>query len=289
LQRPAVLRLAEEGVLEHQAIGLEGDTGELRRALAGCEALIHLAYSPPLRKGFWAELGEQVEANLLPTIGLLDAADAAQVPFFCLASSVSVYSPPAVRVAEDSKVGVGVSPYALNKLEQEQLARTWAQDPGRSAAVLRLASVYGPGETAHRAIPGFIRAALAGQPLIVDGHGDQLFDPIYVDDAVEAISAAVGLRADGVFNIATGQGRTALDVANLVVQLTGASVEVVEDHNVASRGGAVCNVFKAAAELGFRAGTGFEAGLAQEIDWVRQEQLGEGGAHSPGQPTVVVM
>jgi nucleoside-diphosphate-sugar epimerase len=276
-----VRRLAEEGAVDHRALDLVAAPGELRDAIAGCDTLVHLAYSPPRRKGFWPEMADQVELNLLPTISLLEAADSAEVQSVCLASSVSVYSRPAVGVDEDGEVGEGVSPYALVKLHQEALVRAWAEHLGRSAAALRLASVYGPGETAHRVIPTFIRAALTAQPLTVDGRGDQPFDPIFVGDAVEAIISAARRRAHGVFNVGTGRARTAREAAELINRLTGASVDVIENPAVASRGGAVCDVSKAAAELGFRALTDFEAGLTMEIEWVRRGEPGEGGSSSP--------
>lgn len=73
-------------------------------------------------------------------------------------------------------------------------------------------------------------------------------------------------RAHGVVNVGTWRGPTGREVAGLINRLTAASVEVIEDPAVASRGGAVCDVTNAAADLGSRALTDFEAGLISESE-----------------------
>ncbi len=196
---------------------------------------------------------------------------AAGVTQFCMASSVSVYTPPGRGVDETGPVGGAVSAYAVVKLAQEQLVKAWA-GPGRSASVLRLATVFGPGETAHRAIPVFLTAAVSGQPLLLDGEGDQEFDPVFVDDVAGAFLEALARRADGTFNIGRGEGWTARAVARLLAQPWGGGLEVVENPAVHARGSVVCDVSRAASELGFRAETTLEAGLADEIRWRREQE-----------------
>jgi UDP-glucose 4-epimerase len=144
---------------------------------------------------------------------------------------------------------------------------------GRCATVLRLATVYGPGETVDRAIPNFIGAVLAGREPVVDGAGRMPFEPIFVEDVADAVACAIECRPNGIFNVGTGVGHTPREVARLVIRLCAADCGVAENPAAADRGGAISDVSRAAAELGFRARTPLPVGLRREIDWWRGRAL----------------
>ena len=69
------------------------------------------------------------------------------------------------------------------------------------AIVLRLTNVYGPRMSLNVAGQGFLgvffRRALLHEPIAVYGDGEQLRDPAYVDDVVDAFLAAGQLRDPG--------------------------------------------------------------------------------------------
>src|SRR5436190_1746590 len=83
-----------------------------------------------------------------------EAAAAGDVSFVAFASTAEVY-PTSGLNREDGPLAPR-SPYAVAKLVQEELVRAWAADTRRPAAVLRLTTVYGPGEAVRRAVPRFI-------------------------------------------------------------------------------------------------------------------------------------
>jgi nucleoside-diphosphate-sugar epimerase len=242
-------------------------------SLCGFDSVVHLGYRWPSAHGFWRRLREELRTNLLDTVRLLEAATEGGVEQVCFASSTRVYAPTAQGATEAGPTGAEVTPYALAKLEQEACVRRWARLTGGRATVLRLATVYGPGETVDRAIPNFIRAVLAGRPPVVDGAGRAPYEPVFVEDVVEAVACALERRANGTFNIGTGVGRAPRDLAARVIRLCGADCQVVENHAAADRGGAVCDVSRAAAELGFRAQTPLDSGLRREIEWLRGADL----------------
>jgi nucleoside-diphosphate-sugar epimerase len=273
LKRQDVRHLIEQAEVRYLPLALESDGPVLADALKGCDSLVHLRYRRPLSDRFWPQVAEGVNDNLRETIRLMEAVEVAGIVQVCLASSVRVYTPPALGADENAPVGGSATPYAMVKLHQEDCVRRWAGRTGRSAAVLRLATVYGPGETVDRAIPNFIRAVLAGGRPVVDGRGASLFDPIYVADVAEAFVCALEKRAGGTFNIGTGKGWPPRHVARLVIRLCGAPGDVALDLAAADRGGPVCDVARAEAVLGFRPTTGLETGLMAEIEWLRELQL----------------
>jgi UDP-glucose 4-epimerase len=273
LKRRTLRSLIERGQVGYKPFALDPEGEAMVDALEGCDALIHLRYRPPTNDGFWSQLVESLDENLVETIRLLDAAAIAGVRHVSLASSVSVYTPPAVGVDEDSPVGEPLNAYAMVKLEQEACLRHWTHQTGRPGAVLRLATVYGPGEMVGRAIPNFIRATLSGGRPVVAGQGSAQFDPIYVADVAEAFLRALEKGAEGTFNVATGQGWPTRHVARLVMRLCDVEGDVELDHSALDRDRPVCNVTRAATVLGFKATTPLEAGLQAEIDWLRSVQL----------------
>jgi UDP-glucose 4-epimerase len=246
------------------------DDQSMFEALRRCDSIVHLYYRRPSGHRLGEQLAGEVFANLVPTVRILSAAQAASVRHVCFASTTTVYTPPARGASEGAPVGGAVSPYALIKLEQESWIRQWADRNGRRAAILRLATVYGPGETVSRAVPNFIRAALTGRRPILDGRGTQPFELIHVDDVSEAFVLALSAQADGVFNIGTGAGHTPRELAERILRMCGRDLTPVESHLVPERGGTVCDVSRAASILGFVATTPLAAGLEGEIEWFRE-------------------
>lgn len=241
--------------------------------LRGLDAVVHLGYRRPAAHGFRSRLRDELRTNLLDTMRLLEAAAEGGVGHVCFASSTRVYASATRGAAEDGPIGDELTPYALAKLEQEACLLRWAHMTGGRATVLRLATVYGPGETVDRAIPNFIRAVLAGREPVVDGAGRTAFEPVFVEDVVEAVICALVRRPNGIFNVGTGIGHAPRAVASLVIRLCGADCRVIENRAVADRGGAISDVSRAAAELGFRARTPLDIGLRREIDWLHGLEL----------------
>jgi UDP-glucose 4-epimerase len=268
-----VRSLVASKAVRYSPAALAADPADLAETLHDFDSLVHLSYSRPLVDGFWSRVAEELNTNLLLTLRVLEAAELARVDQVCFSSSVQVYTPPARGVAEDGPVGGGVTPYAMVKLEQESFFRKWEQRTGRPAAILRLSTVYGPGETVDRAIPNFIRAALAGTQPVVSGHGMAEFDPVYVGDVADAISLAIGNRTGGTFNVGTGRGLSCREVATLVMRLCRAECDIAEDLAEPDRGGPVCDVSRAEAVLGFKATTPLEVGIRREIGWLRDPAL----------------
>lgn len=271
LWRKDVQRIVERGAADWVPDALTGQPTVLSEALSGCDALVHLGYRAPEPGAAVAMYRSELRLNVLPTADLLDAASAAGIQYIAFASSVDVY-PPASENREDGPVQP-TTPYATAKLTQEGLLRAWSADAGCSSAIVRLTTVYGPGEPVRRAIPRFISAVLQGQPPHVHGQGSQPFAPVYVGDVADALMAAMRQRAHGTYNLA-GSVHTVREVAELVIRLCGAGVGVREDHSVPQRPVPMCSASLAAQVLGFRP-TALTVGLAEEIRWFR-DQLGEG-------------
>jgi dTDP-glucose 4,6-dehydratase len=113
---------------------------------------------------------------------------------FVLASTSEVYGDPLEHPQVESYWG-NVNPigerscYDEAKRYAEALTVAYRRRQGANTAIARIFNTYGPRMRAHdgRAIPTFIRQALAGEPLTVFGDGSQTRSFCYVDDLVDGL------------------------------------------------------------------------------------------------------
>jgi nucleoside-diphosphate-sugar epimerase len=242
-------------------------TAELGSVLSGAQAVVHLDYRPPPRDSADPEVHESTY-NLAGLQRLLESLpeSARHVVF---ASSVMVYGPhPPVPVSEEVAPQPS-TPYGRLKQRSEELLATWAEHSGRLATSLRLSTVYGRGETVPRAIPSFIRAALAGRAPTIHGSGDDVRDYVHVSDVSRGILLALAREAGvpDVFNVASGVGRSTQEVAELVLRLTRSGQTPVHLPRETAASKIVCDVRRARTAIGYRAAVDLPAGVEDEIAW----------------------
>jgi len=166
-----------------------------------------------------------------------------------------------------------VSPYGVTKLAAEHLVRLYARDHGLPALALRYFTVYGPRQRPDMAFSRFLRATLEGEPVEVNGDGEQTRDFTFVDDVVEANLAAASVadtRPGAVYNLGGGTRITINGVLRLVAQLTGRTAVV--QRRAAQPGDARHTFADCAAarrELGFEPAVDLEQGLRAQLNWLQ--------------------
>lgn len=169
------------------------------------------------------------ELNGSATVQLLDCARRHDVRVI-LASSAAVYgNPESVPITEDTTTD-STSPYGFEKRLNEQYAQFYTETYGLPTVPLRYFNVYGPrgldGEYAG-VIGTFVRQAQSGNPLTVEGEGEQTRDFVYVDDVVRANLLAATTDAVGrPFNIGTGRSVTINYLAETVRDVVGEDVPI---------------------------------------------------------------
>jgi dTDP-L-rhamnose 4-epimerase len=206
------------------------DPDAVNGALAGCEAVVHLAAKVGLGVDL-DDLEDYVASNDLGTAVLLRAVARAGIGRLVLAGSMVVYGEGAYTCAEhgpvapgprrESQLSVGrfeppcpvcgraLSPglvsedaaldprngYAATKLHQEHLCSVWARETGGTVAALRFHNVYGPGmprDTPYAGVAAIFRSALErGESPTVLEDGAQRRDFVEVSDVARAVVAAL--------------------------------------------------------------------------------------------------
>lgn len=145
-----------------------------------------------------------------------------------------------VRTGSIAEYGTGPLPYREDQHEEPETPYAVAHVIGteqlrRLASMLtfpvvtvRLALVYGPGQSEDFLIPAMIRRCLEGQPLTVR-HPDDRRDLLHIDDAVEGLMqlSEAKLMGHTVVNLATGEAPSMREAAKLVLAATGADPALV--------------------------------------------------------------
>jgi len=82
------------------------------------------------------------------------------------------------------------TPYGLSKLMGEMIVKEWEKCYGVPAVVNRPGTIYGPGQHGSEEsgwLAWFIKCAILGKEVTINGLGDQVRDPLYVTDYVKVL------------------------------------------------------------------------------------------------------
>ncbi|MFF3907946.1 UDP-glucuronic acid decarboxylase family protein [Streptomyces sp. NPDC001848] len=201
---------------------------------------------------------------------------------FLLASTSEVYGDPQQN-PQDERYWGHVNPvgprsvYDEAKRFGEALTTAHAEAKGTDTGIVRLFNTYGPRMRGHdgRAVPTFVRQALAGEPLTVTGDGRQTRSLCYVDDTVRGILAAAAHGMRGPVNIGNPSEITMLDLARLVIRLAGSTSEIRFIERPTDDPAVRCpDITLARDKLGWEPEVDAEEGLRRTIDWFRATAAG---------------
>ena len=190
---------------------VRADAGDpaVRELIAGRDAVLHFAGVPD-PAGARRDPAAAVRANAGTTLNLLE-------------SGVPLVYPSSVRAG----LHPPPDPYAMSKRLGEEACRLH----GGPATVVRLPSVFGPGqvrwEGATGAIAAFAARALDGEPIVIPGDPQRTRDFVYVDDVMLALERLI---ADGRWGesvaISSPAPTPLLRAAELVREAAGSEVPI---------------------------------------------------------------
>jgi len=153
---------------------------------------------------------------------------------FLLASTSEVYGDPKVHPQPETYWG-NVNPigprgvYDEAKRYAEAMTMAYHSQQGVDTAIVRIFNTYGPRMRSHdgRAIPNFMRQALAGEPVTMYGTGRQTRSFCYVDDLVRGLVLLAESGEHLPVNLGNPGEFTLLELAETVLRVTGSRSEIV--------------------------------------------------------------
>ena len=266
--------------LDIRAVGVEAgdvrDIDDVRRAVAGCSGVVHLA---AISRVVWGERDPDLceATNVGGLRNLIDVlSNEDKSPWLIFASSREVYGQPqTLPVTEDTPLRP-MNVYGNSKVAGEQLVAS-AVSGGIRATTVRLSNVYGSTfDHPDRVIPAFAKNAVLGEQLRVDG-ADNTFDFTHIDDTIRGLVSLVEHKmrgGDGLppIHFVTGQPTTLQQLAEMAIDIADTDAEIryapARTYDVATFCG---DPTRARELLGWSSRVSLREGLTRLIDDFRAE------------------
>jgi len=255
----------------------------------GFDAVAHLAAQAGVRYSL-VNPQAYVASNLAGFVNVIEAARAHQIGHFVYASSASVYGlNESLPFSTRDNVDHPVSLYAASKKSNELVAHCYSHLFGLPTTGLRFFTVYGPWGRPDMAYFLFTKAILAGRPIEVFNFGEMRRDFTYIDDIIEGVVRALDRRPAGdpgwsgrnpdpsrskapyrVYNLGNGRAVGLMDLIAAIEKSLGRKAEIkllpLQPGDVPVTWADTSDIEK---DLGYRAQTPVETGIARFIDWYR--------------------
>jgi len=209
------------------------------------------------------------------SFNVVEAAAEHRVSKLVAASSASVYG-----MAEEFPTRENHHPYdndtfyGAAKSFNEGMVRSFRAMQGLDYVLLRYFNVYGPRMDVHglytEVLVRWMERIADGKPPLIFGDGRQTMDFVVTSDIARSnvLAAASDVR-EGVYNIASGQETSLLELAEALLRVMGSDLPVEHGPDRAVNGVVrrLADTSAAERDLGFKAEIGLEEGLRQLVDW----------------------
>ncbi|MGH3621530.1 MAG: dTDP-glucose 4,6-dehydratase [Sciscionella sp.] len=242
--------------------------------LRGVDVVLHFAAESHVDRSIEGA-GDFVVTNVLGTQNLLEAAQDAGVWKFVQVSTDEVYGSLSEGSATEDHPLEPSSPYSASKAGADLLARAFHRTHGLPVCITRCSNNYGPYQFPEKVIPLFLTKLIDGRTVPLYGDGMNVRDWIHVDDHCAGLQLVAERGVPGeVYNIGGGTELTNLDLTRHLLSAVGAdwsTVDLVADRPGHDRRYSLDSA-KITTELGYVPRVSFEEGLAETVQWYRDNR-----------------
>jgi UDP-glucose 4-epimerase len=246
----------------------------LIQATKGCDYLFHLAAVSNVNYAHKYPV-YTVDLNINGTANVLEAARLNGVRRVLFASTVWVYT--GTRggglLTEDEPFYLPDAGhiYTSSKIASEMIIHNYWQLYRQPFTILRYGIPYGPRMREELVIPIFIRKALRGETITIQGDGSQYRNYVYIDDLARAHLLALSAKAENqVYNL---EGREKISIKDIADTLNGVLGGGVRVEYVPARpgdyGGKEVSAQKIFRELEWEPKIDFAEGMRRTVEWFR--------------------
>jgi len=250
------------------------DTQALERILPGHDAIVHFAAESHVDRSV-VDAGIFVDTNVLGTQRLLDVALANNIGRFVHVSTDEVYGSIDSGEWDEDEPLLPNSPYAASKAGSDLIVRSYYKTHGMNVSITRCSNNYGPHHFPEKVIPLFVTNLIDGIPVPLYGDGENRRDWLHVDDHCRGIWMVLhGGKPGEIYNIGGGTELSNRELTELLLQATGRDesfITYVEDRKGHDRRYCV-SIDKISRELGYTPQVPFDKGLADVVQWYRDNR-----------------
>jgi dTDP-glucose 4,6-dehydratase len=255
---------------------IEHDITEPLLVTEACDVVFHLASAASPRDYYRLPI-ETLRTGSHGTENALNLASMHGARFL-LASTSEVYGDPHEHPQRETYWG-NVNPigprsvYDEAKRYGEALVSAYRRERGADTVIARIFNTYGPGMRAGdgRMVPAFIGQALAGEPMTVEGSGEQTRSLCYVEDTVRGLVALAASGHPGPVNIGNPRELSVLRIAEEIRALTGSRSPVTHVDAATDDPRRRCpDITLAGRVLSWRPEVSLTDGLGRTVKWFEQ-------------------
>ncbi|GAA3922839.1 dTDP-glucose 4,6-dehydratase [Amorphoplanes auranticolor] len=250
------------------------DAALVNSVLPRHDAVVHFAAESHVDRSIRAAT-EFATTNVVGTQVLLDAALRHGTSRFVHVSTDEVYGSISTGAWTERSPLAPNSPYAATKAGADLLALAYHRTHELPVVVTRCANNYGPYQHPEKLIPRFVTNLLRGRTVPLYGDGEQVRDWVHVDDHCRGTALALlEGKAGEVYHIGGNEELTNRKLTGMLLEACGAGwdrVETVEDRKGHDRRYALDDE-RIRQELGYRPRVDFAAGLAETVQWYRDNE-----------------
>jgi nucleoside-diphosphate-sugar epimerase len=214
-----------------------------------------------------------VESNMVGTLNMLEICRQTGTPKFIVASTSSIYGEdPPYPTPESASSSEPLQPYAASKKGAEAMAHAYHHLYGIDVTVLRFFTVYGPAGRPDLSIFRFVKWISEGQPVRVNGDGEQSRGFTYIDDIARGIIAALKPLDYEVINLGGHEVITINNLIRLIEDVVGR--KAIVDYGPADPADMRSNwadVAKAGELLGWEPQFNMRMGIEKLVEWYNAE------------------
>lgn len=252
------------------------DEAALRNASRGVDYVFHEAAVASVPRSVEDPPGTN-DINLRGTLLVLEAARKAGVKRVMYAASSAAYGNAPGLPKHESMLPEPVSPYAVQKVAGEHYLTSYTRTFGLETVSLRYFNIFGPRQDPSSQYSGvlarFISLMMRGETPTIFGDGQTSRDFTYIDNVVSAnllAARAPSSVAGGVFNVATGQRTTLLEVYKCIKRITGYTGDVnFQPERTGDVKHSLADISRSQKMLGYEVIAGLDYGLEKTIEWYR--------------------
>ena len=248
----------------------------LIQATAGCDFIFHLAAVSNVNYAHKYPV-YTVDLNINGTANVLEAARLNGVARVFFASTVWIYTGTRGNgsLTEDEPFHLPDAGhiYTTSKIASEMIIHNYWQLYRQPFTILRYGIPYGPRMREELVIPIFIRKALKGEPIVIQGDGSQYRNYVYIEDLARAHLLALNKKAENqVYNLEGSRRISIMDIAETINRVLGGGVQIkCAPARPGDYAGKEVSARKIRDELGWEPGIDFEEGMARTIAWFKNK------------------
>ncbi|MHA1199696.1 MAG: NAD-dependent epimerase/dehydratase family protein [Candidatus Heimdallarchaeaceae archaeon] len=243
--------------------------------LPATDYIIHCAAQISITKSV-ADPISDAEVNILGTLKLLEFARSNEIKkFVYLSSAATIGSPHFLPITEEHPRNP-ISPYGFSKYTAERYVLLYSDLYDLNSVVILPFNLYSTLQKENDPYAGviykFISAVLRDLPPTIEGDGKQTRDFIHAEDVVTAIKLVLeqDTGTQRVFNIGSGKGTSILELAELVIKISGKDLKpIFVDARLGDIKESYCSIDKASSILGFNPSIKFEDGVKELYDHIK--------------------